>query len=91
MKRPFLKLDYSRDVETVLTISIDMTMVLEIFGDPDNASYEWCLVRKDGEVEQHSNCGYGISSIALRDGLCAYHGLPEPDFRVIARESGAVR
>ena len=70
MKRPFLKLDYSRDVETVLTISIDMTMVLEIFGDPDNASYEWCLVRKDGEVEQHSNCGMALAQLPFAMG-CA--------------------
>jgi hypothetical protein len=78
-----LNLDYTKDVETILTVSVDLRMTLEVFGDPNNASYEWRLRRENGQVEQHSNAGYGSVSIALRDGLCAYHGLPDPDFRVI--------
>lgn len=88
MKRPFLMLDHSRDVDTVWTISLDMATTLEIFGDPENACYEWCLVGKDDQVKQHSNCAYGSSSIALRDGLCAYHGLPKSDFITDARVKG---
>ena len=36
-----------------------------VFGDPDNASYEWFVWTK--ETLRHSDCGYGDSSIALFD------------------------
>lgn len=47
---------------------------IEVVGDPDNASYEW-VVRRGDEIK-HSDCGYGHSSIALRDALIDYYGLP---------------
>ena len=47
---------------------------IEVVGDPDNASYEW-LVRRGDEIK-HSDCGYGHSTIALRDALVEYYGLP---------------
>lgn len=43
---------------------------LLIVGDPDNGGYEWAILR-EGKVESHSNDGYGISEVALRDGLIA--------------------
>ena len=45
---------------------------IEVVGDPDNASYEW-VVRCGDEIK-HSDCGYGMASIALRDALIEYHG-----------------
>jgi len=47
---------------------------LEVVGDPDMASYEW-VVRRGDEIK-HSDVGYGHSSIALRDALVEYYGLP---------------
>jgi hypothetical protein len=48
-----------------------MHSTVEVFGDPDNASYEW-LIRTKGVIEAHSNCAYGHDAIALRDGLNEY-------------------
>lgn len=39
-----------------------------VVGDPDNGSYEWVVLVK-GKVDSYSDCGFGISEIALRDGL----------------------
>lgn len=41
---------------------------LLIVGDPDCGGYEWVILIS-GKVESHSNDGYGISEVALRDGL----------------------
>jgi hypothetical protein len=41
---------------------------LLIVGDPDCGGYEWVILTS-GKVESHSNDGYGISEVALRDGL----------------------
>jgi len=41
---------------------------LLIVGDPDCGCYEWVIIIS-GKVESHSNDGYGISEVALRDGL----------------------
>lgn len=49
--------------------------VLFVVGDPDNGSYEW-VIQHGAELE-HSNCGYSIPFVALRDGLIAYWGSPE--------------
>jgi hypothetical protein len=38
-----------------------------VFGDGDNASYEWFIWRK-GQLET-SDCGYGMIDIALREAL----------------------
>lgn len=55
-----------------------------VVGDPDNGAYEWVLV-KDGQAERHSDFGYGQSSIALRDGLIAVHGLPDRTHAALAK------
>lgn len=39
-----------------------------VVGDPDNGGYEWVILIS-GKVADHSNDGYGISEVALRDGL----------------------
>ena len=75
--RDKIQLSHTRDVKTLLAVEVDVGVTLEVFGEPDAASYEWRLVRDNGLVEQHSNVGYGVPAIALRDGLCAYIGPPE--------------
>jgi hypothetical protein len=50
---------------------------LYVFGDPENATYEWAIVDAHGNVQSYSNKGYGDSTIALRDGLIEALGLPE--------------
>lgn len=52
---------------------------IEVVGDPDNASYEW-VVRRADEIK-HSDVGYGHSSIALRDALVEYYGVPTSETR----------
>ncbi|PAB33101.1 hypothetical protein CC202_09435 [Pseudomonas savastanoi] len=75
--RNHLILKYTTDVCTFLTVECDSGFSIEVFGDGDNATYEWRIVSEKGYVEQHSNCAYGMCAIALRDGLIAYYGLPE--------------
>ncbi|WP_397384719.1 hypothetical protein [Prosthecobacter sp.] len=41
---------------------------LLVVGDPDNGCYEWVIITSS-KVAAHSNDGYGISEVALRDGL----------------------
>lgn len=46
-----------------------------VVGDRDNGWYDWVIeTRKTVEC---SHAQYGESSVALRDGLIAYHDLPE--------------
>lgn len=78
-RREFLALNYTTDVKTLMTVECDSGFSIEVFGDEANGSYEWRLVDEGGLVEQHSNCGYGIPAIALRDGLIAYYGTPRDD------------
>lgn len=74
-----LNLHFTTDVRTLdaWCLELDSGVTAEVFGDPDNASYEWRLVHDDGLVEQHSDCGYGIPAIAMRDALVAYYGTPQ--------------
>lgn len=39
-----------------------------VIGDPDNGAYEWVKLHAN-KVKASSDCGYGISEIALRDAL----------------------
>ncbi len=48
---------------------------VRVVGDPDNGCYEW-VIERPFSLEA-SNCGYGDSDIALRDGLVAMHGMPD--------------
>jgi hypothetical protein len=68
---------YTADSRVLMTIDIDMESELLLVGQPSDACYEWVIVTH-GNIQKYSDCGYGISSIALRDGLIAYHGLPDP-------------
>lgn len=45
---------------------------IEVYGDPENAWYEWRLLNGAGHVSQDTkNAGYGNAEIALRDALIA--------------------
>ena len=66
---------YTGDSKVLMSIDVDMDAEVLIVGQPENGAYEWVIVNH-GKVEQHSVCGYGQKSIALRDGLIAYHGSP---------------
>ena len=44
---------------------------IEVYGDPDNAWYEWRVLGKYGVQAQSKNAQYGIPEIALRDALIA--------------------
>lgn len=67
----------TEDAVVLNTIRTDMASkeVLLCVGNPENASYEW-VVQNDTRVIAHSNCGYGMCSAALRDGLLAACGYP---------------
>lgn len=63
-------------------LEIDDGYFIRVIGDPDNGGYEWVIERpgptpytKRPAIE-FSNVGYGITEIALRDGMIAYYGLP---------------
>lgn len=69
-----LKLDYTSAVDECYRIWFDHVHQLVVIGDLANASYEW-VIEGHGKICAHSNDGYGDTSVALRDGLIAYHGL----------------
>lgn len=73
-----LNLHITNDVRTLDRYRLDLEegITVEIFGDPENASYEWRLVHANGLVEQHSDCGYGLPVVAMRDALVIFYGLP---------------
>lgn len=77
-KPPFRipRFKYTATPVLLTTVHVDLHIDLHIVGDPHDGGYEWVIVNR-GNVEQHSDCGYGMQSIALRDGLIAFHGLPE--------------
>ncbi len=50
-------------------INVNVDDWLEVVGDPDNGGYEWVWRSKDGAVKKNSDCGYGSTGIAMRDGL----------------------
>lgn len=56
----------------------ELNMYGLVVGDPENGTYEWALIAEDGRtVKRHSDKGYGIAAVALRDGLCEVLGSPE--------------
>ncbi len=71
---PLPHFQYTGDAEVLMSIDVDMDAELLIVGQPENGSYAWVIVNH-GAIENHSDCGYGQKSIALRDGLIAFHGL----------------
>jgi hypothetical protein len=66
-----MNLTYTKNKKTLHIITCDMHSTVEVFGDPDNACYEW-LIRTKGVIEKHSDCAYGHDAIALKDGLNEY-------------------
>ncbi|HCF9554560.1 TPA: hypothetical protein NI746_002335 [Pseudomonas aeruginosa] len=77
--RENLNIRFTKDVRTLETCRLDLEsgVTAEVFGDPENGSYEWRLVHANGLVEQHSDCGYGIPAIAMRDALVTFYGAPQ--------------
>jgi hypothetical protein len=69
----FVGFKYTGDAKVLMSVDVDMDAELLIVGQPENGAYEWVIVNH-GAVERHSDCGYGQKSIALRDGLIAFHG-----------------
>lgn len=69
-----LRLDYTRIEHECYRVEFDSKHQLVVIGDLDNACYEWAI-EASGTIIANSNCGYGETSIALRDGLIAFHGL----------------
>jgi hypothetical protein len=65
---------YTGAAKVLMTVDVDLYAEVLVVGDPDNGAYGWVIVNH-GDVEDHSDCGYGQKSIALQDGLIAYHGL----------------
>lgn len=59
---------------------------VEVYGDPENAWYEWRFRNGDkvendtGQEEHHGSMGrqYGSPEIALRDALCVITDMPDP-------------
>lgn len=69
---------YTGLARVLTSVDVDMDAEVVIVGQPENGAYEWVIVNH-GKVEKHSDCGYGQKSIALRDGLIAFHGNPRDE------------
>jgi hypothetical protein len=70
---------YTGTPDTVFrSILVDADTFVEVVGQDGFAAYEWIL-RRGSSVLEHSDCGYGDATIALRDGLINYdpHGAAE--------------
>ena len=75
-----------RCVKTIYTIPApdSLSAMIEVYGDPDNAWYEWRIIDsgrtvRDTGTEGHSafqGRQYGQAEIALRDALMFASGLP---------------
>lgn len=50
---------------------------VEVIGDPDGGGYEWVIRNDAGKIVEHSDCGYGCTDTALRDGIAAYYHEPD--------------
>lgn len=66
-----LRMRHGVAVAIVHAVETEADTRVVVFGDPQNASYDWGIERK-GKIEQHSDCAYGTPYAALRDGLIAY-------------------
>lgn len=69
---------YTGPARILTSVDVDMDAEVVIVGQPENGAYEWVIVNH-GQVRSHSDCGYGMKSIALRDGLIAFHGNPRDE------------
>lgn len=62
------RLKYSEPL--VLLSAIYLTdRIVGVYGDPQNAAYEWFIAKDDGTVEETSNQGWGCSEDAFLCGL----------------------
>ena len=73
-----LRLNYTTPELVFYRIDIDGTNTLLVVGGDGEGAYEW-VVLKGGALEKHSDCGYVMADIALRDGLIYCFGLPPAD------------
>lgn len=81
-----LNLEYTSVDDECYRITFDPVHQLAIVAAKATASYEWILEER-GKIVAHSNDGYGQFSVALRDGLIAYHGLGRVTEQVAALAS----
>lgn len=49
---------------------------IEVYGEPENAWYEWRIVDGNQTVRDTKKYGYGQAEIALRDALIFASGMP---------------
>jgi hypothetical protein len=61
------RLNYSYPAHVFHVVWTYSDRLVGVFGDGDNGSYEWFVW--DGKNVTHSDCGYGSTSVALRDVL----------------------
>jgi hypothetical protein len=67
------------DVRLLYRMCVWATDWIEVVGDPDNGCYEWIHRDENGKILKHSDSGYGMTTVALRDGLnAALDGLDDP-------------
>ncbi len=64
---------YTTIKEIVQRLALEGNDCAYVVGDPENASYEYVIVRGQ-DVTAHSNSCYGIPNTALRDALITYYG-----------------
>lgn len=76
-------------IETVYSIPSPYTTdgTIEVYGEPENAWYEWRILNADGKAQQDTGREgdgrfrgrqYGQAEVALRDALMVDSGLPDP-------------
>ncbi|MCE5388678.1 MAG: hypothetical protein K0041_08890 [Acidithiobacillus sp.] len=75
-------------VKTIYTIPApdSRTRSIEVYGEPENACYEWRIIENGQIIRDTINDGnevfsgrqYGQPEIALRDALMVESGLPDP-------------
>ena len=73
MQAQNIQFHYVRNEAEVMRLDLGGGDVLVVRGDPNNAGYDWVLI-KDGDAVANSNCGYGWAAVAMRDGLSFYTG-----------------
>lgn len=74
---PRFTFDFTTPSVQLFKVCVDTSTYLYVIGDCVNGSYEW--VCTGPSLRAQSNRGYTDQSIALRDGLCSYHGLPDEE------------
>jgi hypothetical protein len=74
---------YTKPDQISVALRIGTGRMLLVVCERTAGSYEWALVHPDGSyVFEKSDVGFGDEFVALRDGLCAYFGNPEPSIEV---------